>query len=106
MRHLAIQIRKEKHDYSDLPEIEHYWRTVYGEVNEVVPWDAPGPLGSHFTTNHYVNANLMHCLITSRSVTACLHMLSKTLVDCFSKKQSTVEIATYGSEFVAARTCV
>jgi hypothetical protein len=32
-------------------------------------------------------------------------MLNKTYVDAFSKLQSTVETATFGSEYVAARTC-
>ena len=41
-----------------------------------------------------------------RSVTGILHMINKTLIDWFSKKQATVETATYGSEFVAARACV
>ena len=35
-----------------------------------------------------------------------MHMLNKTPVDCFSKKQNTVESATYGSEFTAARIAV
>ena len=30
-------------------------------------------------------------------------MLNKTPIEYFSKKQGTVETATYGSEFVAAR---
>ncbi|CAJ1967258.1 unnamed protein product [Cylindrotheca closterium] len=33
-------------------------------------------------------------------------MINGTPIDAFSKKQATVETATYGSEFVAARTCV
>jgi hypothetical protein len=33
-------------------------------------------------------------------------LANKTPLDTYSKKQSTVETATYGSEFVAARTCV
>ncbi|CAJ1953823.1 unnamed protein product [Cylindrotheca closterium] len=41
-----------------------------------------------------------------RSVTGIIHMMNGTPIDFFSKKQSTVETATYGSEFVAARTCV
>jgi Reverse transcriptase (RNA-dependent DNA polymerase) len=107
MRHAAIRIRTEEPDYSDLPDLEPDWaRSVYGEVKELLPHGAPEPLGKHVTTTHYVDANLMHCLITGRSVTACLHMLNKTPVDWFSKKQATVETATYGSEFVAARTCV
>jgi hypothetical protein len=31
--------------------------------------------------------------------------MNQTPIDWFSKKQATVETATYGSEFVAARTC-
>ena len=46
----------------------------------------------------------MHDMITGRAVTGFLHLLNKTPIDWFSKKQSTVETATYGSEFVAART--
>ena len=48
----------------------------------------------------------MHNVVTGRSVTGILHLLNKTPIDWYSKKQSTVETATYGSEFVAARTCV
>ena len=33
-------------------------------------------------------------------------MINKTPIDWYSKKQATVETATYGSEFVAARTSV
>jgi hypothetical protein len=33
-------------------------------------------------------------------------MFNKTVVDWYSKKQATVETATYGAEFVAARTAM
>ena len=51
----------------------------------------------------YVDANLFHDIITGRSVSGILHMLNKTPIEYFSKKQSIVETATYGSEYVAAR---
>jgi hypothetical protein len=54
---------------------------------------------------HYVDANLYHDMITGRSVTGILHLANKTPIDWYSKKQATVETATYGSEFCAARTC-
>jgi hypothetical protein len=63
-------------------------------------------LGKHVVTISYHDANLYHNLITGRSVTGVLHMLNKTPVDWYSKKQSTVETATCGSEFSSARTCV
>ncbi|MGH7955201.1 MAG: Ty1/Copia family ribonuclease HI, partial [Gloeomargaritales cyanobacterium] len=35
--------------------------------------------------------------------TGVLHLLNQTPIDWFSKRQNTVETATYGSEFIAAR---
>ena len=56
-----------------------------------------------FTTTT-MDANLNHSLATGKSLTGCLHFVNKTPVDWYSKKQATVETATYGSEFVAAKT--
>ena len=107
MKHGAIRVRTEEPDYSDVPDPEYAWAySVYREVKEVAPTDAPKPLGKFVTLTHYVDANLMHDMVTGRSVTGILHLLNKTPIDWYSKKQATVETATYGSEFVAARTCV
>ena len=54
----------------------------------------------------YKDANLHHDIVTGRAVTGILHLLNGTLVDWYSKRQNTVEVATYGSEFVAGRTAV
>ena len=51
----------------------------------------------------FVDANLLHDQTTGRSVTGVLHMLNKTPIESFSKRQSQVETATYGSEFMAMR---
>ena len=51
----------------------------------------------------FVDANLMHCKVTGKSCTGILHMLNNTPIEWYSKMQDTVETATYGSEFVAAR---
>jgi hypothetical protein len=53
-----------------------------------------------------MDANLYHNVLTGRSVTGILHLINGTPIDWYSKKQATVETATYGSEFVATRTCV
>jgi hypothetical protein len=107
MRHAAIRIRTEEPDYSDILDPQYDWsRTVYGELQEDKPKDAPKPLGKTVTLTHYVDANLMHDVVTGRSVTGILHLMNKTPIDWYAKKQATVETATYGSEFVAARTCV
>ena len=78
--------------------------SVYGNVHEILPDDMPEPLGESVTTTTTMDANLNHCLATEKSLTECLHFVNKTPVDWYSKKQATVETATYGSEFVAAKT--
>ena len=87
-----------------LPELEYDWTRIYGNVLEEIPKDAPEPLGTSVTTATFLDANLLHDLITGRSVTAVLHFFNLTPGDWYSKRQATVENATYGSEFVAART--
>ena len=52
----------------------------------------------------FLDANLLHDLITGRSVTAVLHFFNLTPGGWYCKRQATVENATYGSEFVAAKT--
>ena len=107
MRHAAIRVRTDEPDYSDIPDFQYDWsRSVYGELKEITPTDAPEPLGNFVTLTHYVDANLMHDVTTGKSVTGILHLINKTPLDWYSKKQPTVETATYGSEFVAARICV
>ena len=56
----------------------------------------------------YVDANLHQDEVTSRVVMACLHLANATLVNAtpthwHTKRQATVETATFGSEFVGAR---
>ena len=103
----AIRVRVGEPDYSQLPEQDFDWsHSVYENPKELIPKDILAPLGRIVQLTHYCDANLMHDLSTGRSVTGILHFLNKTPIDWYSKKQATVETATYGSEFVAARTCV
>jgi hypothetical protein len=105
MKYAMIRVRTE--EPSDLPEQDFDWAySVYGNLLEVELTDAPEPLGKYVTLTHYVDANLFHDIITGRSVTGILHLVNKTPIGWYSKKQATVETATYGSEYVAARTCV
>ena len=103
----AIRFRTGEPDFSSLKDQEYDWtRSVYSGACEQIPHDIPKPLGKHFQTTHYVDANLHHDLATGKAVTAVLHFLNQTPIDAYTKRQSTVETATYGSEFVAARIAV
>ena len=54
----------------------------------------------------YKDANLYHDMMSGKSVSGVLHFINKTPIEWFSKKQATVETATYGSEFASAKTAV
>ena len=103
MKDAVICIRTDEPDYSDLPDPQHDWDySVYGTGSEDIPKDVPKPLGKYVTLTHYLDANLYHDMTNGRSVTGILHFINKTPIDWYSKKQNTVETATYGSEFVAS----
>ena len=55
----------------------------------------PEPLGKSVTATTFLDAKLLHDLITGRSVTAVLHFSNLTPGDWYSKRQATVENATY-----------
>ena len=88
----------------DLFEVpRHDWMySVYGTAEEE-HGNLPPPRGKAVRLTTFVDANLMHCKVTGKSCTGILHMLNQTPIEWFSKRQNTVETATYGSEFVAAR---
>jgi hypothetical protein len=105
-KHFKIRFRVQVPDLSNLPDKAYQWEhTVYGNVSEMIAKDCPRPLGRYVVLIHYVDANLYHDFLTGRSLTGILHFVNATPMDWFSKRQSTVETATYGSEFVAARIC-
>jgi hypothetical protein len=66
--------------------------------------DASPPLRKFITLSHYVDANLMHNVMIGKSVTVILHPVKNPL-EWYSNKQTTVDTAPYGSEFVADRSC-
>ena len=62
------------------------------------------PLGKRVITTTFLDANLLHDIVTGKLVTAVLHFVNTTPTDWFSKREAAVETATYGSEFVATKT--
>ena len=102
---ISTMYRTEEPDYSYLPNMKYDWSyTVHGNVQEIIPNNCPKPLDKSVTTTTTLDAYLLHCLATGPSLTAYLHFCNHTPTDWYSKKQATVETATYGSEFVAAKT--
>ena len=106
-KHYLTRYRTQEPDYSYLPNMKYDWSyTVYSNVQEIIPNNCPKPLGKSVTTTTTLDANLLHCLTTGASLNTCLHFCNQTPTDWYSKKQATVETATYGSVFVAAKTAI
>ena len=102
----AIRFRTNIPDHESIGNQSNFdWcSSVYGNVQEEIPHDMPVPKGKIMRTTTYQDANLYHDLVTGRSVTGIIHILNQTPIHWFSKRQGRVQTATYGSEFMAART--
>ena len=77
---------------------------MYRKVVEDIPKDAPDHLENKNVTTTFLDANLILDVLTGRSGTAMLNFFNTTPGDSYSKRQATMENATCGSEYVAAKT--
>jgi hypothetical protein len=96
------------------PEIEEHlfpkedWASsVYAtsdcELKEVVPPNMPNPRGRGFTMRVYVDSDHAGDTVTRRSRTGFLVYLNCALVHWMSKKQTSIETSSFGSEFMAMK---
>ena len=72
-------------------------------TEEEIPNYLPSQKGPKFRMTVYVDEYHAQDLVTRRSITGILVMLSNTPVRWVSKRQKTVETSTDGSELVASR---
>jgi len=64
MNHGSISFWTHLPDYSDLPGLQHDCFNVYGHGTDMIPQDAPKPLGKPVTLTHYVDAKLFYDMLT------------------------------------------
>jgi len=94
-------------DHSDYKTSqEQNWEDFYPDAQEEMPPDMPVPKGRPARITCYVDADHAHCKMTRRSVTGVVLFINNMPVRWISKRQTTVETSTYGSEMVAARIAV
>jgi hypothetical protein len=91
------------HEYQYTPVKADWNRTVYGNAFEELPYNMPEPKGALVHQTITVDANLDHCKVTGQAAMGAVFEVQGTIVGHFSLRQSTVETATYASEFVAPR---
>ena len=80
--------------------------SVYETELPAAPPNMPEPLGKSVVISVFVDADHAGNVITRRSQTGILIYVNNAPIIGYTKKQNTVEAATYGSEFVAARISV
>jgi hypothetical protein len=81
------------------------WKEFYGDVEEELPPNMPEPRGHSVIISAFVDANHAGNVVTRRSHSGIFIFVQNALIIWFSKRQNTVESATFGSEFVALRIC-
>jgi hypothetical protein len=87
------------------PQADH-WKEFYGDVHGELPPNMPEPRGHSVTTSAFVDAkNHAGNAITRRSHSGIFLFVQNAPIIWYSKRQNTVEAATFGSEFVALRIC-
>jgi hypothetical protein len=78
-------------------------RNIYADAVEDIPQNAPEPRGLPVQINAFVDSDHAGNRVTRRSHTGILLYCNNAPIVWYSKKQTTVESSTYGSEFVALR---
>ena len=87
------------------PTSPEHWKDFYQDASEAIPMNMPEPRGRPIKIAAYVDADHAGNLMTRRSHTGIIIYINNAPIIWFSKRQNTVESASFGSEFVALRIC-
>ena len=79
------------------------WSDYYPDAKEEEPVNAPEIRGKPVMMSCFEDADHAGCRDTRRSHTGIIIMINRAPIMWFSKRQSTCEASTFGSELVAAR---
>jgi hypothetical protein len=79
-------------------------RRFYNDVKEPIPPNAPKPLGKPVVIRFYVDADHAGDHVTRRARTSFIMFINCAVTNWYSKKQGSVEGATFGSDFMAMKT--
>jgi hypothetical protein len=79
-------------------------KEFYPDAEELIPPNAPEPLGKEIQINCFVDADHAGNAVTRRSHTGIIIFLNMSPISWYSKRQNTVESSTYSSEYIALKT--
>ena len=82
-RDFKIRFCVDEPNLSLIPPISPFdWKyTPYGYPKEGIPMDAPVPCRKKIILTHYFNANLVHDILSGKSITGIIHLWNKTPMD-------------------------
>ena len=98
---LVLNLSYPEINHSDFPD--NCWTSMYGNVTEAIPPDAPTPHGKEVNLHLYVDSDHAGDKYTCRSQTGFFLFLNSTLIMWKSKKQPTIETSVFGAKFVAIK---
>ena len=88
----------------DVCDFDQYdWTTRYGDVKEVVPYNAPEPLGSSVVLQAMVDNYHAGDKTNRQSRTGYFIWINQALIGWLSKRQPTIESDVFRAEFVAQK---
>jgi hypothetical protein len=82
------------------------WKSMYGDVKDMVPPDDPVPRGKEVDLRLFVESDHAGEQFTRRSRTGYVIYSNMAPIVWFSKRQPTVESSVFGAEFVAMKNCI
>ena len=86
-------------DHSNFLECD--WTDFYEGAVEAIPHDAPPPKETEVDLHMFIDSNYSGNKQTRRSRTGFMIHMNMSLINWYSKKQSTIETSVFGTEFVA-----
>ena len=92
-------------DESEFPDRDWSTSEFGSELKEILPGNMPEPRGQGMVMRCFVDADHASDSITRRSRTGFVVYLNTAPIYWCSKKQTTVETSSFGSEFVAMKQC-
>ena len=87
-------------------KLDQGWKDFYGDVKELIPPDAPPPRGEAVQMTCYVDSDHAGDQVSRRSRTGVLVYCNRAPILWHSKKQTSIETSSFGSEFSAMKTAV
>ena len=84
---------------------EDWTNTVYGSCSEDKPPNTKEPRGYGFKIRAYVDSDHAGDSVTRRSRTGFIVYLNSSPIFWTSKKQTSIETSSFGSEFIAMKVC-